>query len=59
MMQRPNRFTMLVVLACLAGAFFASVSTYDFVAHLDRQVHGIHCSFIPGIESTDATGTTG
>jgi uncharacterized membrane protein len=29
------------------------------VAHLDRQVHGIHCSFFPGIEGTDATGATG
>jgi uncharacterized membrane protein len=27
---------------------FAGVSTYDFVQHLDRQVHSLHCSFIPG-----------
>jgi uncharacterized membrane protein len=32
----------------LAGLVFAGVSTYDFVQHLDRQVHSLHCSFIPG-----------
>lgn len=30
------------------GAIFAAVSTSDFMQHLDRQVHAIHCSFIPG-----------
>ncbi|MEW5849869.1 MAG: vitamin K epoxide reductase family protein [Myxococcota bacterium] len=30
------------------GAIFAGLSTSDFVNHLDRQVHQIHCSFIPG-----------
>jgi uncharacterized membrane protein len=39
-----------VVLAGAAlGLVFAGVSTYDFVQHLDRQVHGLHCSFIPGM----------
>ncbi len=42
-----------------AGLLFASVSTYDFVAHLDRQVHGLHCSLIPGLGTPDATGTSG
>lgn len=58
-MRRPHAWTILVIVAGLAGLFFAGFSTYDFVAHLDRQVHGIHCSFIPGIEDTDATGSTG
>ncbi|HEX9053161.1 MAG TPA: vitamin K epoxide reductase family protein, partial [Anaeromyxobacter sp.] len=30
------------------GALFSGVSTADFMAHLDRQVHAITCSFIPG-----------
>jgi uncharacterized membrane protein/protein-disulfide isomerase len=30
------------------GAVFGLVSTADFMQHLDRQVHSIHCSFIPG-----------
>lgn len=42
-----------------AGFLFAAVSTYDFVAHLDRQVHGLHCSFLPGVGTPDATGTSG
>jgi uncharacterized membrane protein/protein-disulfide isomerase len=42
-----------------AGLLFAAVSTYDFVAHLDRQVHGLHCSLLPGIGTPDASGTSG
>src|SRR5262245_6824491 len=34
--------------AAVLGATFAAVSTHDFITHLDRQVHAIHCSFIPG-----------
>jgi uncharacterized membrane protein len=30
------------------GLIFGLVSTNDFMQHLDRQVHSIHCSFIPG-----------
>src|SRR5262249_46306670 len=30
-------------------------STYDYAEHLDRQVHAVHCSFIPGAPvSSDA-----
>ena len=38
----------VVVLGALVGAYFAAVSTSDFVRHLDRQVHAIHCSLVPG-----------
>jgi len=34
--------------AAFLGAAFSAVSTSDFISHLDRQVHSIHCSFIPG-----------
>jgi uncharacterized membrane protein len=45
----PSRTGLLIALAgALLGATFASVSTYDFTQHLDRQVHAIHCSIIPG-----------
>jgi hypothetical protein len=40
------------MLAMLAGLVFASFSTYDFVQHLDRQVHDLHCSFVPGLAET-------
>lgn len=34
--------------AALLGLVFAAYSTYDYAQHLDRQIHAIHCSFIPG-----------
>ena len=58
-MGKVKPWTILVIVAGLLGFFFAAFSTYDFVAHLDRQVHGIHCSFIPGLEDTDISGSTG
>jgi uncharacterized membrane protein len=39
----------LVVIASLLGLAFSSVSALDYVNHLDRQVHDISCSFIPGV----------
>src|SRR5260370_42229635 len=48
---RPNPTRPALVVACLGallGFAFAAVSTSDFMQHLDRQVHSIHCSFIPG-----------
>lgn len=56
--MRPHPLTVVLLLAAIAGFAFSSVSTHDFVQHLDRQVHGIHCSFLPGIGATDA-GHTG
>ena len=41
-------FLIAGVVAAIAGLAFAGVSTADFIEHLDRQVHSIHCSFIPG-----------
>lgn len=43
-----------VFVAALFGFGFAAASTYDFSAHLDRQVHSLHCSFIPGMKSSDS-----
>lgn len=44
--------------ASVAGLVFSGYSTSDFVQHLDRQTHSLHCSFIPGL-SLDASGTSG
>lgn len=33
--------------AGLLGTIFSGLSTSDFIAHLDRQVHSIHCSLNP------------
>jgi len=38
------------------GAVFAALSTSDFVAHLDRNVHSIHCSFNPGSTTIGESG---
>jgi uncharacterized membrane protein len=38
----------LTLLGALLGSLFAGLSTRDFMQHLDRQVHAIHCSFLPG-----------
>jgi len=46
----------IFVVACLIGLMFASVSTYDFAQHLDRQVHDLHCSFVPGMSAKTADG---
>src|SRR5688572_9846556 len=35
----------------LIGFAFAASSTFDYIRHLDRQVHDLHCSFIPGLEA--------
>src|SRR5215207_894642 len=35
--------------ASALGLFFAAFSTHDYVQHLDRQLHGSHCSFVPGL----------
>jgi uncharacterized membrane protein len=46
----PRRWPSIVALvASLLGLIFGSLSTIDYATHLDRQVHGIHCSFIPGM----------
>ncbi len=47
---RPAAFVQLLVVAGASalGLVFSGLSTSDFVNHLDRQVHSIHCSFIPG-----------
>ncbi len=52
--MRPRPMTALLLVAALAGFAFAAVSTYDFTAHLDRQVHGIHCSFLPGLTAAES-----
>ncbi|HEU4533326.1 MAG TPA: vitamin K epoxide reductase family protein, partial [Polyangiaceae bacterium] len=35
--------------ASVLGLFFAAFSTHDYAQHLDRQLHGTHCSFVPGL----------
>jgi len=46
----------VVLAGAIVGAVFAAISTYDFAQHLDRQVHNLHCSFIPGASHTGESG---
>jgi hypothetical protein len=46
---RPHPWIIVVLGAAGLGIVLAGLSTYDFVQHLDRQVHSVHCSFIPGL----------
>jgi uncharacterized membrane protein len=49
---KPIRAALVAAgLAAAVGAVFSAVSTSDFIQHLDRQMHSIHCSFIPGAGS--------
>jgi uncharacterized membrane protein len=49
----PKRWpAVLALVASLLGFAFAASSTLDYVRHLDRQIHDIHCSFIPGLTTT-------
>lgn len=57
--MKERVLAVVVVLASALGFAFAAVSTSDFVKHLDRQVHGIHCSFLPGVDAPDLSGSSG
>jgi uncharacterized membrane protein len=48
-MRRHPPWLVVVLVGAFVGAVFAAISTYDFIQHLDRQVHNLHCSFIPGV----------
>jgi uncharacterized membrane protein len=41
--------TIVALVGSVLGLVFAGYSTTDYVKHLDRQLHAIHCSFIPGM----------
>lgn len=50
---RPSRDTVAPWLwassaFALLAVVFSGLSTADFIEHLDRQVHSIHCSLLPG-----------
>lgn len=53
-----RNLALAALLFSLTGLGFASFSTYDFASHLDRQVHDIHCSFVPGLADA-ATSSSG
>jgi uncharacterized membrane protein len=39
----------LALFASVLGLIFASLSSIDYIKHLDRQIHDVHCSYVPGL----------
>lgn len=39
----------LALVAAVLGLTFGSLSSFDYIQHLDRQIHDVHCSYIPGM----------
>jgi uncharacterized membrane protein len=53
MLNPSSRFpSTLALIGSLLGLLFASYSTMDYAEHLDRGLHDVHCSFIPGAAPT-------
>lgn len=46
--SRTRAAALLACFAAVLGLVFAGLSTIDYAAHLDRGLHDVHCSFIPG-----------
>jgi hypothetical protein len=51
-MKRERIFAWIGVAGALWGLVFAGISTLDYASHLDRGLHDLHCSFIPGAEAS-------
>jgi uncharacterized membrane protein len=52
MLSGSRTYAVIALVAALLGLFFASTSTLDYASHLDRRLHDVHCSFIPGAAPT-------
>ena len=50
----PNSRTpaALALIGGLLGLLFAGYSAFDYADHLDRALHDIHCSYVPGAAPT-------
>jgi uncharacterized membrane protein len=44
-----NPFAILGLLASILGLTFAVLSSIDYARHLDRHLHDVHCSLVPGL----------
>lgn len=44
--------SVLSLVGSILGLLFGSYSTLDYAHHLDRRLHEVHCSFIPGVPVT-------
>jgi uncharacterized membrane protein len=51
MPSRLKRPAILGAIASILGLTFAAYSSVDYAAHLDRRLHDVHCSLVPGLTS--------
>jgi len=51
-MNRERIFAWIGVAGALWGLVFAGISSLDYASHLDRGLHDLHCSFIPGADAS-------
>lgn len=59
-MKNLSKVILLAFLGfAVLGMLSSAISAYDFIAHLDRQMHSISCSVIPGLGDKAQTGTGG
>jgi uncharacterized membrane protein len=45
----PRLPAAVALAASLLGLTFAALSSVDYTKHLDRQIHDVHCSYVPGL----------
>ncbi|WP_437596967.1 vitamin K epoxide reductase family protein [Sorangium sp. So ce590] len=55
--RSPRGPAALALCGSLLGLAFSASSTFDYIRHLDRQVHDLHCSFIPGLDAQAGADT--
>ncbi|SRR6266542_1759609 len=51
MQSNSRTFAILGIVASVLGITFAALSSIDYAQHLDRHLHDVHCSLIPGLTS--------
>ncbi|MCX6956294.1 MAG: hypothetical protein NTV51_29520, partial [Verrucomicrobia bacterium] len=49
MSKKTYVFFGIAALGAILGLIYSGTSTADFVAHLDRQLHPVNCTFFPGL----------
>jgi uncharacterized membrane protein len=55
MSRLTGAFVTLAALGALLGVIYSGISTSDFAAHLDRQLHPVSCSLLPGLDGEQPT----
>ena len=56
MSGKVRAFLVIACVGALLGLVYSAFSTADFVAHLDRQLHPLHCSLVPGLAEAEQLG---